>query len=121
MKSPLPLASLLATLFFASAAAAAAADRVSAQPSVPTTRPMPVKIVHPTDLPSRFKDATVVLTFTLDESGNVHHVAPVGHMPADLRKHLLPVVAQWQFTPVYENGRPVRVRVQLPIKLIEQS
>lgn len=120
MKSYRSVSALLATSLLAATAFAAAPTSATAATS-DSIRPVPLEIVHPTGLPSRFKDATVELTFTIDETGNVRDIAPAGYMADDLAKKLIPVVAQWRFTPMIVDGRPVPVRVIFPLTLAEQS
>lgn len=116
MKRILIALAALATASLASASPSTDAASPSAQRSL---RPEPRHVVTPLGLPSRFKGATVKLTFTIDAQGNVHDVAPVGRMPADLAKHLLPAIAQWKFSPMYENGQAVPVKVIFPLLLAE--
>ncbi|ACB74300.1 energy transducer TonB [Opitutus terrae] len=119
-KSFLPGA-LLAAALLATGAAAATPDTPITADTASTVRPVPVQVVAPTGLPSRFKDATVKLTFIIDAAGNVHDVAPVGFMPEDLKQKLLPVIAQWKFQPMLENGRAVPVRAIFPLTLGAES
>lgn len=119
-KSYLPAALFAAALLSTGAAAAIPATPIASD-STATVRPVPVQVVAPTGLPSRFKDATVKLTFIIDAAGNVHEVASVGFMPEDLKEKLFPVIAQWKFQPMLENGRPVPVRAIFPLTLAAES
>jgi outer membrane biosynthesis protein TonB len=110
----LSAALLLSCAAFAGTPAAAAVD-------VRSSLPVPVSVVHPTNLPLRFKDTTVQVVLTIDAQGVPHDVSAAGGMPADFAKQLLPVVAQWRFSPMYENGKAVAARVILPIELTEES
>jgi hypothetical protein len=117
MKLLLSGAALSAALLLSSAAFAGTPTAAA----VHSTLPVPVSVVHPTNLPLRFKDATVHVMLTIDAQGVPHDLSAAGGMPADLAKQLLPVVAQWRFSPMYENGKAVKARVILPIELTEES
>ena len=86
-----------------------------------STLPKPIKVVHPVDLPPSFKNAEVMLSFVLDQNGVPHDVTAVKYLPDSVANKLLPVVAQWRFTPMLKDGHPVQARVILPLKLIEGS
>lgn len=83
------------------------------------SKPVPVKIVHPTDLPRDFENYTVELKLTIDENGVPHDVRPAQWMPRNLSSRIVPVVAQWRFSPSYVDGHPVKTEVVLPLKLVE--
>ena len=105
--------SALVSLF---AAASAFASTSIDRPAMP----VPVKVVHPTDLPRAYENATVYVKFTLDQNGVPHDVAPVGQMPKDLALRLIPAVASWQFTPFHDaNGHPVQGKAVLPLQLVD--
>jgi TonB family protein len=114
-------------LLFA-AALACAASPAFAVPAMPPTSPksdeiklpVPLEIVHPTRIPLRFADATVELILTIDETGRPSDVQGVRGMPVDLKRSLLPAVEQWRFSPAERNGRPVAMRVRLPLQLVAE-
>ncbi|HVU35016.1 MAG TPA: energy transducer TonB [Opitutaceae bacterium] len=109
-------------LLAAALAGALVSSRAFAAPTAaPAAKQLPVlvKVVHPTQLPPSFKDAGVTVSFELDEHGVPHQVAMVTYVPDTVAKHLLPAVAQWRFTPMLENGKPVKTRVIMPLKLVE--
>ena len=125
-KSTFLLSAALAGAFAASTASTAFAVDSPVPPTLPHGLqggfPVLLKVVHPTDLPRSYENATVEVEFTLDAFGTPHDVVPVGRMPSDLAIRLLPAVAKWQFTPYYDaTGRPVQRKVILPLKLVEGS
>lgn len=112
---------LLATtsLFSLSAAASALASTSLVKP-VDLTMPAPIKIVHPTDVPSEYRGVTVKVQFTLDRNGIVHDLKPVGYMPQALASHLLPAVSHWEFSPRYNaKGQAIETKVTMPVQLVD--
>ena len=81
--------------------------------------PAPVKIVNPTGLFRRHEGATVMLSLTVDATGQPHDIKLLRGSDDNLTEKLLPVVAQWRFTPAKKNGVPVPVRIELPLQLVE--
>ncbi len=112
MKSSLLLSATLAALF-ATVAFAAPAEPVH------TVAPVPLKVVHPTNLPPSYENETVEVTFMLDAKGVPHDVKSMARLPEQVSKNLLPAVAQWRFTPFYRNGQATPTQVVLPLKLID--
>jgi protein TonB len=85
------------------------------------TAPAPMKIVSPTGLLRRYQGETIRLSLTVDATGQPHNISLLSGRDPYLVKHLLPVVAQWKFTPAMKNGRPVAADVVLPIALVDGS
>jgi len=113
-------ASALATLVAASAFASTSIVQPAALFANQASAPVPVKIVHPTDLPRAYENVTVYVKFTLDQSGVPHDVTSVGPMPKDLASRLLPAIANWQFTPCRDaKGQPMQKSVILPLQLVD--
>lgn len=89
-------------------------------PGCPTNaKPTPVSVVHPTDLPRQYENATVRVSMVIDRNGVPHDVKAVGPMDRALAERLLPVVSQWRFSPQLKDGKPVDASVVLPLQLIE--
>lgn len=85
------------------------------------TKPRPIHVVEPTDLPHRYIGETVNVMLLLDESGQPSDVKLVDHAnDTQLANSLLPAIAQWKFSPAQKNGEPVSHRVMLPVELIAQ-
>ncbi len=80
--------------------------------------PHPEVMVGPEDLPRRFIDVTVKVTFTVDEKGQPRDIKLVAPNDRDLARSLLPAIAQWRFTPAYVNGEAVAKRVVMPVKIV---
>lgn len=108
---------LAALLSSASAFAAGPVPAPTREPNLTLARP--AHVVAPMGLPARFKNTIVQVSMLLDANGTPHEIAPARPMPDEIAKRLLPVVAQWRFTPVCQNGRAVSARVILPIELVE--
>jgi len=115
------LASAVLGLAATSAAfAATSLDRPANLPGPDSIAPIPLKVVHPTDLPPAYRNVTVSVQFTLDQFGKAHNVVAVGDMPKDLANRLLPVVAQWEFTPCRDaKGAAVQRKVVMPLTLVD--
>jgi len=113
-------ASALVALIATGAFASTSIDRPAALLADRSNLPVPVTVVHPTDLPREYENATVYLKFTLDQAGVPHNVAPVGPMPDKLASRLIPAVANWKFTPYRDaKGQPIRKNVILPLELVD--
>jgi hypothetical protein len=112
--------SLVAAAAASSAFAATSLDRPAHLPAPFSAAPIPTKVVHPTELPARYRNITVTVEFTLDQYGFAHNVAPIGDMPKDLAARLLPAIAQWEFTPCRDlQGNPISKKVIMPVTLVE--
>ncbi len=116
---PVLIATALASAaFFASTTFAAPAT--SSTPGANVSKPVPIHVVSPTNLPWDFDHATVNLAFTIDEKGVPHDVRTVGRLPAEVASQLITAVSQWRFRPMLENGKPATTRVVLPLTLVSQ-
>ena len=80
--------------------------------------PHPEVTVGPEDLPRRFLDMTVKVSFTVDAKGQPRDIKLVTPNDRDLARSLLPAIAQWRFTPAFVNGEPVAKRVVMPVKIV---
>lgn len=121
-KNTLRAAIVAAGLLSASFASAALADdSVVTASAASYTAPMPVKIVAPSGIPRRFRNETIRLSLTIDESGRPRNIELLSGRDAALVRHLLPAVAQWKFSPAIKNGRAVATEVVLPIELVDEK
>lgn len=102
-----------------SANATFAADGVQAStPACATcSKPVPVYVVNPINLPREAQDTTVELVLTIDEKGIPHDVKPLYYVDTRVSARLKEAVAQWRFAPRVEDGRAVTTRAVLPVKL----
>ncbi|MBI2497249.1 MAG: TonB family protein [Opitutae bacterium] len=113
------LATALLGLLSTTAFAATPAAHRQATASLQLDYPAPAKVVSPTNLPRTFEGATVVVSLTIDESGQPHDVKVVSAKDRLLTKSLVSAVSQWRFTPARKNGTPVATKVLLPLELVE--
>jgi outer membrane biosynthesis protein TonB len=99
---------------------AKSADQCPACATAKATLPVPVSVVHPTNLPRQYENVTVQVELTIDEKGVPHNVKPAGQMPKDLAARLVPAVSQWRFEPAHTaDGKAVATTVVLPLELVE--
>ena len=83
--------------------------------------PEPAMVVAPMNIPQRYQDATIRISLTVDEQGRAHYVDLLDGRDPALVRHLLPVIAQWQFKPAMKEGRPVSMNVVLPLHLVDRA
>ena len=67
------------------------------------------------ELPYIPKEGKVVVTFTIDEKGNVEEPKILDTFDVYLNRVVIDKVKQTKYKPALQNGRPVKVRYQLPI------
>ena len=60
-------------------------------------------------------EGKMLVSFVIDEEGNVNSVEIVDSFNVELNDLVLNKVKQTKYQPAIQNGRPVRVRYQLPI------
>lgn len=104
----------------AAGAAAGTTGALAAADSKNMTLPIVTKMVHPDGLPTCYEGVTVTLAMTIDEKGVPHDVVPADRIAKDLAARLIPVVAQWRFTPCVVDGHAVARKVLLPLKLVDE-
>jgi hypothetical protein len=122
IKNLLHAAALASGLFSASfASASPAKDNAVSSNTESYSAPTPLKIVTPSGIPRRFQNETIRLSLTVDAMGRPRNIHLLSERDPALARHLLPVVAQWTFTPAIRNGRPVSSDIVLPIELVDQS
>ena len=85
------------------------------------TTPVPVYVVHPTELPSEAFNRTVNLAMDIDAQGVPHAVHPAGIVDRRIAERLKMAVSQWRFRPQYVNGQAVSTRVILPVTLVDED
>ncbi len=61
-------------------------------------------------------EGTVIVQFVVDENGNVRDPVVIKGVGAGLDEEALRVVKQLKFKPGMQRGKPVRVRMALPIR-----
>jgi hypothetical protein len=85
------------------------------------TAPAPAMVVAPMNIPRDYQDTTIRISLRVDEQGRAHYVDLLDGRDPRLVRHLLPVIAQWQFKPAMKDGRPVAVNVVLPLRLVDRA
>ncbi|WP_158277367.1 energy transducer TonB [Opitutus sp. ER46] len=85
------------------------------------SKPVPVKIVNPSDLPPTFKKASLEVVLTVDENGVPHDVRAIGLVDEKVEERVVTAVSQWRFTPSYLNGRAIPSRVVLPLDVLADA
>jgi TonB family protein len=60
-------------------------------------------------------EGKMLVSFIIDEEGNVNSIEIVDSFNVELNDLVLNKVKQTKYQPAVQNGRPVRVRYQLPI------
>ncbi len=85
------------------------------------TAPAPAMVVAPANIPRRYQNETIRVSLLVDAQGRAHYVDLLDGRDPALVRHLLPVIAQWHFTPAMQDGQPVAVNVVLPLHLVEHS
>ena len=60
-------------------------------------------------------EGKMLVSFVIDEEGNVNSIEIVDSFNVELNDLVLNKVKQTKYQPAVQNGRPVRVRYQLPI------
>ena len=81
--------------------------------------PVPVVVVSPSDVSSKYVGAKVELAFTVDAKGFPTDFS-VKSSPDDvIAKVMMDAVSKWRFTPAQKNGTAVATKVVLPVKIAE--
>jgi TonB family protein len=85
------------------------------------TRPKPIRQgppSYPHDLQRQGVIGGVVLTFVVDEAGDVQDIKAVRYTDERFVKEAVAAVKKWKFKPAIYKGRPVRCRVQQSIPFL---
>ncbi len=81
--------------------------------------PVVSKMVAPTGLSRRLEGATVMLSMTVDASGQPSNIKVTSNENRALTGRLVSAVSKWQFTPAKKNGVAVPSKVVLPVEVVE--
>ena len=92
-------------------------DASSKAPGVP----VPVAVVSPSDVSSKYVGAKVELSFTVDTKGTPTGFSVVSSPDATLAKVVMDAVAKWRFSPAQKNGAAVATKVVLPVRVSEMD
>lgn len=115
---PRVLTFLLLTSAAATSSLPASTRPTLVSPDPKMTMPAPVSTVEPTGVPRDFVDSTVEVVMTIDAQGRPRDLVAGRGVDAPLAKRLFPAIRQWRFSPATQDGRPVPLRVVLPLKLV---
>jgi len=87
------------------------ANNVNSHPPIPKT---PFEL-YSHELPYTPKKGKIVVSFTIDEKGKVEEPTILNTFDHYLNRVVIDKIRQTKYKPALQNGRPVRVRYQLPI------
>jgi TonB family protein len=110
------LVSLGALLTFAASAKTpeqAYLDASSKSPGVP----VPISVVSPSDVSTKYLGAKVELAFTVDATGIPTGFSVVSSPDDALAKIVMDAVSEWRFTPAQKDGVAVATKVVLPVRV----
>jgi len=80
--------------------------------------PVPVSVVMP-EVESRFAGQQVMIEFTVDPTGKPTQIASTTpDADGELVSAVLAAVEKWQFAPALADGKPVAMKVALPVKIV---
>lgn len=79
--------------------------------------PVPVAVVSPSDIDTKYSGAKVELAFTVDAMGTPRDFSVVSSPDDALAKAVTDAVSKWRFTPALKNGTAVATKVLLPIRI----
>jgi len=118
MRPVLPLATLLAALVVASAAPPLVAQEeplTAGSEGVPAPkRTKHVQPVYPPEALAQGIRGIVILEIVLDKQGKVESTTVIRSVPG-LDESAIAAARQWEYTPTKVDGKPVRVRVTVPV------
>ena len=89
--------------------------------SAPTPRVIPSSVVRPTDVPSRFINEIVNVSFYLDQSGQPRNIEVLSADDPRLKTQLVEAFRQWRFDLSAVDKDMAAKRFILPIQLVPES
>lgn len=85
-----------------------------------TDVPVPVSVVAPTKVSSRYAGQLVRLDFVVDAAGNVRDITVATPAAASLVEPLKEALAQWKFSPARTaTGEPVAMKASVPFRIVD--
>ena len=112
-------AAALSAGLFCSAASAAVVIPASEVLAEGAKLPMPTKVVRFNNLPQYLCDKTVHVSMVIDENGTPSGIEGWKGASGDVLQRISPVVSQWRFSPAQDkDGKPISMRVIIPLKLV---
>ena len=112
----LKLGALAGAAAYASDSEQAYLDSCRKEPGVP----VPVIVVSPTVGPE-FQGGSVQLEFTVDADGKPAAFSVTSATDDVLATAVVRAVKQWRFLPAEIDGKPVAMKVALPVKIIDDA
>ena len=85
----------------------------------PDVRPVPLRTVAP--VAPQGQTGLVAVSFIVDEHGRVVDATVAKSTNATLEKPALAAIEAWTFRPAMKDGKPVRVKVTVPVRFEENS
>ena len=80
--------------------------------------PVPVSVVMP-EVESRFAGQQLTFEFVVDPTGRPTQIASTTpDADGELVSAVLAAVEKWQFAPALADGKPVAMKVVLPVKIV---
>ena len=80
--------------------------------------PVPVTVVSPT-VGSEFNGGLVQLEFVVDVDGKPAEFSIKSNTDEVLAMAVVKAVKQWRFLPAETNGKPVAMKVALPVRIVD--
>ncbi len=112
---------LVISLFLATVALATAENQAYIENAVRGEGvPTPVKVISP-EVPGVFANSKVVFEFVVNESGNVENIKADTQSDPELVRVLSEAIVQWKFVPAIRDGKPLAVKVSLPVLVVDKS
>jgi TonB family protein len=80
--------------------------------------PVPIEVVSPRVGP-QYEGTTVHLEFVVDEHGKPTEITVLSAQDFTVGMFVSQAVSQWQFKPAMAEGKPVPMKVELPVKIVD--
>lgn len=91
---------------------------------VPDVPAKPVKYVtpkYPRELNNRGIRGRVVVRFVVDTKGRVQNPEVLKSDHAAFERPALEAIRGWRFSPAIQDGKPVKMRVQVPLEFLPRT
>jgi hypothetical protein len=116
--SELLMSAAIACGFFAASTLAYADKPTPGTQSPRTAAPTVVKAVGPVYTRPAYEGRTILVSLTIDVTGQPHQIKITNIDDPGLAQALIPILEQWRFTPMQRNGVAVSTRALLPLHII---
>jgi protein TonB len=81
--------------------------------------PVPIEVVTPR-VGAEYEGTTVRLEFVVDEQGKPGEITVLSAKDFTVGLFVSEAVSQWQFKPAIADGKPVPMKVELPVVIVDQ-